>query len=76
MRRSKKFAGVDPQYLAKQKESLRRRNRKTVLFNDQELAAIDEYCHRFKVKSRSAMIRQATMERILSSLSEEHPTLF
>lgn len=76
MKRSKKNQGVDPNYYARQKESLRRRHRKTVLFNDQELAAIDEYCRKFKVSSRSAIIRQATMERVLRALEENHPTLF
>lgn len=76
MKRSKKFSGVDPEYLEKQRASLRRRHRKTVLFNDRELAAVDEYCRRFKVSSRSALIRQATMQQVLSSLSDIHPTLF
>lgn len=75
-RRSKKFAGVDPAYLEKQKAALLRKNRKTVLFNDQEMAAINEYCRRFKVESRSALIRKATMERVLEALSSTHPTLF
>ena len=46
-KRSKKFANVDPAYLDKQRASLRRIHRKTVLFNAQELAAIDTYCKRF-----------------------------
>ena len=41
-----------------------------------ELEAIDEYCRQFKVRSRSALIRQATMERVLEGLEENHPTLF
>ena len=76
MKRSKKHQNVDPAYLERQKESLRRKHRKTVLFNDRELAAIDEYCKKFKVSSRSAIIRQATMERVLKALEENHPTLF
>lgn len=72
----KKFSGVDPAYLARQREALRRIHRKTVLFNAQELAAIDEYCSRFKVSSRSALIRRATMEQVLRGLEENHPTLF
>ena len=76
MRRTKKYAVVDPDYLSKQKESLRRKYRKSVLFNEKELSAIDEYCRRFKVASRSALIRQATMERVLSAFDENHPTLF
>ena len=73
---SKKFTNVDPAYLERQRESLRRVHRKSVLFNERELAAIDAYCKRFKVSSRSALIRQALMERVLAGLEESHPKLF
>ena len=75
-RKNKKIQGVDPAYFDKQRESLRRIHRKSVLFNDNEIAAIDEYCRRFKVRSRSALVRQAVMERVLRGLEENHPTLF
>ena len=78
MARSKKKAAakVDPEYLRKQREQMLRKHPRKVLFNAMELAAIDEYCSRFKVKSRSALIRQATMERVMKGLEESHPTLF
>lgn len=69
-------SSVDPSYLDRQKDSLKRKYRKTTLFNEQELAAIDEYCRRFKVSSRSALVREALMERVLKGLEENHPTLF
>ena len=75
-RKNKKVQGVDPAYFDKQRESLLRIHRKSVLFNDNEIAAIDEYCRRFKVRSRSALVRQAVMERVLRGLEENHPTLF
>lgn len=71
-----KYSNVDPAYLDKQKASLKRVHRKSVLFNAQEVAAIEEYCRKFKVSSKSALIRQAVMERILTGLDESHPTLF
>ena len=73
---NRKFSGVDSAYLDKQRASLKRIHRKSVLFNAQELAAIDTYCKRFKVASRSALIRQAVMERVLAGLEESHPKLF
>ena len=73
---NRKFSGVDPAYLDKQRASLKRIHRKSVLFNAQELAAIDTYCKRFKVASRSALIRQAVMESVLAGLEESHPKLF
>lgn len=75
-RRSRKYSRVDPEYLRHQKEILRRIYRKSVLFNAQELAAIDEYCRRFNFSSRSALIRKAVMEQVLSGLDKSHPTLF
>lgn len=75
-RKKKKYGGVDPDYLIRQREDLRRSIRKSVLFNKKEITAIDEYCRRFKVSSRSALIRQAVIERVLEGLNENHPTLF
>ena len=75
-KKTKKIVNVDPQYMARQAESLKRVHRKSVLFNARELAAIDEYCRKFKVSSRSALIRQSVMERVLTGLEESHPTLF
>lgn len=75
-KKNKGISGIDPEYLDKQKAALRRDHRKVVRFNSSELAAIDEYCRRFKVASRSALIRQATMQRVLEGLEENHPTLF
>lgn len=75
-KKNNKYASVDPLYLEKQRESLRRTERKTVLFNKHELAAIDEYCQRYKLGSRSALIRKVLMEKVLQGLDESNPTLF
>ncbi len=75
-RKKNKSSSIDPSYLDRQKDSLKRKYRKSILFNEQELAAIDEYCRRFKVSSRSALVRAALMERVLKGLEENHPTLF
>lgn len=76
MTRRKKIPGVDPAYLEKQRELLLRKNRYVLYFNASELAAIDEYCTRFKVHAKSALFREAIMSKILSELEENHPTLF
>ena len=72
----KKIPGVDPAYLSKQKALLLRKNRHVLYFNDSEMAAIEEYCTRFKVHAKSALFREAIMSKILSELEENHPTLF
>ena len=75
-RKKKSIPGVDPAYLEKQKEMLLRKNRYMLYFNDSELAAIDEYCSRFKVHAKATLFREAIMSKILSELEENHPTLF
>ena len=67
---------VDPEYLRKQKDSLRRTHRQVIYLNDQELAAVEQYCRQFKISNRSPLFRQAIMERILTVLDQNHPTLF
>lgn len=75
-RKRKNSPVVAPDYLDKRRESLRRTHRHVIYLNEPELAAIEEYCRQFKVSSKSAMFRQAIMERVLSALDENHPTLF
>lgn len=67
---------VSPDYLDRQKESLRRTHRQVIYLNEPEMAAIDEYCKQFKISAKSALFRQAIMERILQGLDQNHPTLF
>lgn len=75
-RKSKKTQAVSPDFLDKQRASLRRTHRQVIYLNEKELAAIDEYCRQFKISAKSALYRQAIMERILAGLDENHPTLF
>ncbi len=76
MSRKKPIPGVDPAYLEKQKQMLLRHNRYVLYFNDSEMAAIDEYCSRFKVHAKASLFREAIMSKVLSELEENHPTLF
>ena len=70
------ISGVDPEFLERHRASLLRHNRHVLYFNDKELEAIRSYCEQFGVKSRSALMREAIMEKVLSQLDESHPTLF
>jgi hypothetical protein len=75
-RKKQSIPNVDPDFLEKQKAALVRRHRQVILFNDKEMAAIDEYCRRLKISSKSALYRQSIMEKVLEGLDENHPTLF
>ena len=69
-------AGIDPEYLKKQKASLVRRHRQVIYLNDSEMAAINLYCEKFRVSTKAVLYRESIMEKVLSELDDNHPTLF
>lgn len=69
-------AGIDPEYLKKQRASLVRRHRQVIYLNDSEVAAINQYCEKFRIGAKATLYRKAIMEKVLSELDDNHPTLF
>ena len=67
---------MDPEYLKKQKEALVRRHRQVIYLNDSEMSAINLYCDKFRVGTKAVLFRKAIMEKILSELDDNPPTLF
>ena len=67
---------IDPEYLKKQKASLVRRHRQVIYLNDKEIEAINQYCEKFRVGTKTVLFREAIMEKILKELDDNHPTLF
>ena len=76
MAKKKITKGVDPDYLKKQKEALVRRHRQVIYLNDSEMAAINQFCDKFRVGTRAVLYREAIMEKVLKELDDNHPTLF
>ena len=74
--KKKNTTGVDPEYLKKQKASLVRRHRQIIYLNDSEMAAINQYCDKFRVGVKTVLFREAIMEKVLKELDDNHPTLF
>ncbi len=75
-RKKKISKGIDPEYMKKQKEALVRRHRQVIYLNDSEMAAIRQYCDKFRVGTKAVLFREAIMEKVLSELDDNHPTLF
>jgi len=68
---------IDPDFLERQRKALRRTHRYVLYLNDNEKAVIDSYCERFgTMKGKSALMRGIIMEKMLSDLEMNHPTLF
>ena len=75
-KRKRSSSGIDPEYLKKQKEALVRKHRQVIYLNDSEMAAIDRYCEKFRVGTKAVLYREAVMEKVLSQLDDNPPTLF
>lgn len=75
-RNIKATGGVDPEYLKKQRASLVRKHRQVIYLNDSEMAAIKVYCEKFRVGTKAVLFREAIMEKVLTELEDNHPTLF
>lgn len=75
-KKKKISSGVDPEYLKKQKASLMRKHRQVIYLNDSEMTAIQQYCDKFRVGTKTVLFREAIMEKVLSELDDNHPTLF
>jgi len=53
-----------------------RKIRKEILFNEKEFSAIDQYCKKYGIKSKSALFRSIIVEHIMMQADENYPKLF
>ena len=67
---------LSPDFRSREKEALVRRHRVVIQLNDKELDALNRYRRTLKKTSRSALCREAVMEKVISGLEENQPTLF
>ena len=67
---------LPPDFRSRERKALVRKNRHVIYFNDNEMAAIQAYCNKFKVHTKSALFREAILEKVISELEDNHPTLF
>ena len=53
-----------------------RHHRVVVSFSDEELAAIDAFCKKYRAKSRTSVVRSAALRAAMGQLMTDYPTLF
>ena len=76
IKKTSKKVSAKSAYVVRHRDELRRKYRQVIYFNDPEMAAIEEYCSRFQVRHRSALLRDAIMSRILEVLDQNPSSLF
>ena len=57
-------------------KSLKRKYRKTILFNKRELQAFEHYCKKYKIKNHSKVMREMIITTVLKKFDEDYPSIF
>jgi hypothetical protein len=60
----------------KREADLLRVNKKSILFNNREMQAIDNYCRKYRIDNRSKFMREVIISSILKKFDDDYPTLF
>jgi len=55
---------------------LKRTNRHSLLLNNHELAAINSYCTRYRIRNKSRFMRETIISEILRKFDADYPSLF
>jgi hypothetical protein len=55
---------------------LLRKHKTTILFNEKEKKAIDEYCKKYGIRNRSKFIREMVISNVIRKFETDYPTLF
>jgi hypothetical protein len=53
-----------------------RKNKQVLLFNDKEMEAVNQFCKKYKIQSKSRFFREVIISTILQKMEEDHPKLF
>ena len=62
--------------IAEKNEDLKRKYRKSILFNQREIQAIDHYCKKYKITNKSKFMREMIITSVLKKFDEDYPSLF
>lgn len=59
-----------------QKAKLVRNNRITIVLNDKEKEALDNYCKKYKIVNKAKFIRETLFTHVMDRFLADYPTLF
>ena len=62
--------------LALREQHLKRTYKKSLLFNEPEMDAINNFCKKYKIENKSKFFRETIITTILKKIEQDHPTLF
>ena len=53
-----------------------RKYRKSILFNEREISAINQFCEKYGIKTTSAFFRSIIISHIMEQANDNYPKLF
>jgi hypothetical protein len=60
----------------KRKSILKRIHKIGIVLNDKELEAVEAYCKKNKIDSKSRFVRETVMRHVMDHFLNDYPTLF
>ena len=69
-------ASVPTEFQSARRSGLVRKWRKSILFNEREISAINQYCEKYGIRNRSAFFRSIIISHILEQADDNYPKLF
>ena len=58
------------------KNGLTRKYRKAILFNEREISAINQFCEKYGIRTKSAFFRSIIISHIMEQANDNYPKLF
>ncbi|MDR2928397.1 MAG: hypothetical protein LBV41_09415 [Cytophagaceae bacterium] len=55
---------------------LKRTHRVTLLLNDKENEAVDAYCKKYMIESKTAFMRELILRTVMERFMDDYPSLF
>ncbi len=62
--------------MVKRDPKLSRTHKISIALNDYEVAALDKYCKKYRVKNRTKLVREILFTKIFTDFNSNPPTLF
>ena len=53
-----------------------RKYRKSILFNEREISAINQFCEKYGIKTKSSFFRSIIISHIMEQANDNYPKLF
>lgn len=73
---TKRKTSLPMEFQGSRQAGLIRKYRKSILFNEREISAINQFCEKYGIKTKSAFFRSIIISHIMEQANDNYPKLF